>query len=102
MGVAGQWRRPGGKTHPHLKACAGASLQPGKGFPALPAKIRRLLTDKKIRKRAALVGVLYQPEEWRQANPDPALIVEWKALPGQYFALAVWGPDYHRIMEFVD
>ncbi len=75
-------------------------LRPG-GMPALPARVRRLVASPKIQKRAAWIGVLYQPAEWQRANPDPALVVEWRDLPGEYFALAIWGPDYPRIMEFV-
>src|SRR5438067_1058324 len=67
-----------------------------------PAQVRRILANPKTQKRANWVGALYQPESWTERNPDPAVVVEWKDLPGQYFALAVWGADYHRIMEFVD
>lgn len=72
------------------------------GIPPLPRQARRLLTDKKIRERARWVGLLFQPEEWLEVQPDPAVVVEWKDLPDQYFALAVWGHDGPAVMEFVD
>lgn len=72
------------------------------GMPALPPKVRRILSNPKVLKRANWIGVLYQPAEWSKPNPDPALVVEWKDVPGEYYALAIWGGDYHRIMEFVD
>lgn len=72
------------------------------GMPPLPKKVRRLLGRHSLLKHAAWVGVLFQPEEWEEVRPDPAVVVEWKDLPGQYFALAVWGGDRARIMEFVD
>jgi len=71
------------------------------GIPALPQRARRILSDHKIRRRAKWIGVLYQPESWTEVRPDPAVVCEWSDLPGQYYALMVWGPDYHRIMEFV-
>ena len=51
-----------------------------------------------------MIGVLYQPTAWTelQPNADPALVVEWLDRPGEDFALAVWGHDGPRIMEFVD
>jgi len=77
------------------------NVQPGSGFPALPKRVRELASDPKIRKRAEWIGVLYQPEEWREVDPDPALVVKWKGVDG-YFALAVWGGDRAQLMEFVD
>lgn len=75
--------------------------EPGDGFPPLPAEARGLVTDPKIRERAEWVGVLYQPEEWREVDPDPAVIVKWRGVEG-YHCLAVWGGDMPAIMEFVD
>ena len=72
------------------------------GLPALPPRVRQLATDQRIRKHARWVGVVYQPESWTEINPDPALVVEWKERPGEYYALAVWGGDRPEIMEFVD
>jgi hypothetical protein len=72
------------------------------GMPPLPARVRQLVTDPAIRRRANRVGVLYQPEEWMQVRPDPALVVEWRDRPGEYYALAVWGADLPKIMEWVD
>lgn len=72
------------------------------GIPALPQRVRDLATDPKVRRRANWVGILYQPEEWQEVEPDPALVVEWKDAPGEYYALAVWGVDGPAIMEFVD
>ena len=72
------------------------------GLPALPPRVRELASDPQKRRRAKWVGVLYQPEEWEEINPDPALVVEWQAEPGVYYALAVWGDDGPAIMEFVD
>lgn len=71
-------------------------------IPALPARVRALFGDKKIRDRAKFVALLYQPSEWRLPKPDPAVVVEWWDRPGEYFALAVWGVDGPAIMEFVD
>jgi len=71
------------------------------GVPALPKRVRKLLRSTRLRRYAAWVGVLYQPEEWRRANPDPAVVVEWLDRPGEYYALAVWGVDRPWIMEFV-
>lgn len=75
------------------------------GVPVLPDRVRQILTDpalEKYRSRARWMGVLYQPESWREVNPDPALVVEWTDRPGEYYALAVWGGDRAAIMEFVD
>ena len=96
--IGGSWRRifsAEDKTRPRR------AFQPV-GLPALPQVVRDLAVDPAIRRRAAWVGVLYQPEEWILVNPDPALVVEWKDLPGEYYAIAVWGVDMPRIMEFVD
>lgn len=76
-------------------------LRPVGGIPPLPATARKLATDPKIRKRAAWVGLLYQPDEWLEVNPDPAIVVEWKDLPGEYYCLCCWGVDGPAIMEFV-
>jgi len=72
------------------------------GMPPIPQRVRDLLADTKIAGRAKWIGVLYQPESWRDVNPDPALVVEWSDVPGEYYALAVWGGDRARIMEWVD
>jgi hypothetical protein len=71
------------------------------GMPVIPRRAREILRDEKVRRRAKWVGVLYQPEEWQEVNPDPAIVVEWKDAPGEFYALAVWGGDRARIMEFV-
>jgi hypothetical protein len=76
------------------------AFQPA-GLPPLPAKVRRIINDPKIQKRACRIGILYMPDSWVEVNPDPALVVEWKDRPGEYYALAVWGADKPRIMEFV-
>lgn len=72
------------------------------GMPVLPARVRALVQDKKILRRAKWIGVLYQPESWREVKPDPAVVAEWLDLPGEYYALAVWGGDRAKIMEWVD
>lgn len=77
------------------------NVSPIGGFPALPPKVRALITDPAVRKRADWVGVLYQPDEWEEPNPDPALVVKWTGVEG-HFALAVWGGDRPAIMEFID
>jgi len=74
---------------------------PAGGIPPLPEAARALVTDRTIRRRAAWVGLLYQPEEWVELRPDPAVVVEWKDRPGEYYCLCVWGGDRARIMEFV-
>lgn len=71
------------------------------GIPALPPQVRAILADPRL-KHASMVGLLYQPDEWQQVRPDPALVVEWRDRPGEYYALAAWGHDGPRIMEFVD
>ena len=83
------------------KQHGGNARYPDGGFPALPGRVRRLASDPAIRKRAEWVAILYQPHEWRQVDPDPALVVKWKGVDG-YYALAVWGGDRARLMEFVD
>ncbi len=77
-------------------------LAPAGGIPPLPPVARRAATDLKVRKRALWVGLLYQPDEWLEVRPDPAIVVEWRDRPGEYYALVVWGGDRARIMEFVD
>jgi len=72
------------------------------GIPALPKRVRELVRDPRIQRRANRIGILYMPETWTEVQPDPALVVEWKDIPGQFFALAVWGGDRARIMEWVD
>lgn len=72
------------------------------GMPALPQRVREIATDPRVRKHARWVGVAYQPEEWLEAKPDPALVVEWAERPGEYYVLAVWGGDRPELMEFVD
>lgn len=94
--IGRRWR-----TIPGVKP-GGASMTPTGGVPPLPAVARRLLTDRRIRRRAVWVGLLYQPEGWAAPKPDPAVVVEWECRPGEYYALAVWGPDRPRIMEWVD
>lgn len=76
-------------------------LRAPSGIPALPRHVRRMLADPKILRRAARIAVLYQPESWQVRKPDPALVVEWIDRPGEWYALAVWGGDAPRIMEFV-
>lgn len=70
------------------------------GMPPLPPAVRRLATDRHIRRRAKLIMVLWQPDEWLRVDPDPALIVEWKDLPDEYYCLACWGHDGPVIEEF--
>lgn len=71
------------------------------GMPALPKRVRALIKSPRVKRLATRVGVLYEPTTWREVKPDPALIVEWKDLPGEFYALAVWGGDRARIMEWV-
>ena len=89
----------------HVSLPAGPTLREdflAVGLPVLPERVRQIVTDRDIRRRARWVGVLYQPQEWQQPEPDPAVVVEWKDAPGEFFALAVWGHDGPAIMEFVD
>lgn len=78
------------------------AYQPQGGIPPLPPAARKAVTDATVRKLAKWVGLLYQPEEWLEVRPDPAVVVEWADLPGEFYALCVWGHDRHRIMEFID
>lgn len=74
------------------------------GFPVLPKRIRELVLDKSIRKDASFVAVLYKCSDWTTSKvipADPAIIMEWKSLPKEYYALAIWGGDRAEIMEFV-
>jgi len=101
-----QWnvRLPSGRTFAgthYIAGCGHTNVRPGDGFPALPPRVRELARDPKILERAAMLGVLYQPDEWRDVDPDPALVVKWRGVEG-YYALAVWGGDRAEIMEFVD
>lgn len=79
----------------------GAELLRPSGMPALPRRVRSIVNSPLVTRHASMVGVLYQPDEWQQLHPDPALIVEWRDLPGQYYALAIWGGDRARIAEYV-
>lgn len=71
-------------------------------IPPLPKKARTIAEQAHKDERVKWVGVLYQPSEWLERKPDPAIVVEYMDLPGEYYALAVWGGDRARIMEFVD
>jgi len=87
------------------RPCAGGEDYQPAGLPALPPEARSIVTDEKIRRRAEWVGVLYQPETWHQVDPDPAVVVEWRDRPGEYYCLAVWGGtrnDRGQIEEFID
>lgn len=83
------------------RPCGGGEDYQPAGMPALPPEARPIVTDDKIRRRANFVGVLYQPETWHQVDPDPAIVVEWRDRPGEYFCLAVWGGDRAQIEEFL-
>ena len=71
------------------------------GFPALPEKAREIIRNERLRQYAAWIGVLYQPDGWSEKK-DPAVIVEWTDLPGEYFCLAIWGGDRAQIEEFFE
>jgi hypothetical protein len=71
------------------------------GFPALPDKARKIIRNERLQQYAAWIGVLYQPDGWAEKK-DPAVIVEWTDLPGEYFCLAIWGGDRAQIEEFVE
>jgi hypothetical protein len=71
------------------------------GIPSLPQKARSIITNFRIRRLATWIGVLFQPDTWYEANPDPAIVVEWKDLPNEYFCLAIWGSDRPNIEEFI-
>jgi hypothetical protein len=98
--VGGRYLRGADSLHLRFGNTARRDVLPG-GIPPLPAKVRSILGRTGLLGHATHVGILYQPEEWTAAHPDPALVVEWSCLPGQYFALAVWGPDRPHVMEFV-
>ena len=70
--------------------------------PPIPAKARKIADAARADQEVAWVGVLYQPSEWMARQPDPAIVVEYFDLPGEYYALCVWGGDKSAIMEFVD
>lgn len=97
LGIGGKWRDITGLTESDGPRRA---FLPS-GLPSLPPRVRDLATDDTIRRRANWVGVLYQPDQWREVEPDPALIVEWRDRPGEYFALAIWGGDRGQIEEFL-
>ena len=80
------------------------NLTPGGIIPPIPAQVREIVTDSKIRRRARWVGLLFQPVAWTETPPDkdPAIVVEWTDRPGEYYCLALWGHDGPAIMEFVD
>lgn len=87
------WKNESGKV---------VAFRPEGGIPPIPETARKLFADRIIRRDASWVGLLYQPDSWREANPDPAVVVEWKSRPGEYYCLAVWGDDAPTIMEWVD
>jgi hypothetical protein len=83
---------------------AGTSTSIPGGLPALPAQVREVFTapaHRKLRRRAKWIGVLYQPAEWTHVDPDPAVVVEWRDRPGEYYALMVWGVDGPGIQEWI-
>lgn len=100
MMISGKWVKIPGCDWKNQSGVVTAFLPAG-GIPPIPARARELFRDRKIRRRAKWVGLLYQPEEWLAAKPDPAVVVEWCDRPGEYYALAVWGGDFRQIMEFV-
>lgn len=77
-------------------------LLPSETIPPLPKRARALVNDPKIQRRAKKI-LLLSEATWTEHKlvVDPAIVVEWHDCPGEYYALAVWGGDYHRIMEFV-
>ena len=79
----------------------GFSLIP-EGIPPIPPKVRDIISNKEITSNASILGLLFQPTAWLVQKPDPALIVQWYAIPDKWFCLAVWGQDKPGIMEFVD
>lgn len=71
------------------------------GIPSLPQEARSIITNFKIRRLANWIGVLFQPDTWYEDNPDPAIVAEWRAMPNEYFCLAIWGGDKPNIEEFI-
>lgn len=94
IGIGNQWRTIHGVERTKRNFIA-------QGMPVLPARVREMIGNVDA-DRINWLGVLYQPDAWEEMKPDPALIVSYKDLPGEYYALAVWGGDRARIMEFVD
>ena len=70
------------------------------GIPPLPQEARDIVNNDRLQSYAKWIGVLYQPDGWSERK-DPAIVVEWEALPGEYFCLAIWGGDRSQIEEFV-
>lgn len=71
------------------------------GFPILPQRIRDMIKTVQETDNCSMITVLFQPKMWRKYKEDPALIVEYKDLPGEYYALAIWGGDRPEIEEFI-
>jgi hypothetical protein len=71
------------------------------GFPILPQRIRDMIKTLRDAGDCSMIAVLFQPKLWRKYKEDPALIVEYKDLPGEYYALAIWGGDRPEIEEFL-
>lgn len=78
-----------------------------KSFPILPDRVREMVNDKDNRSKSKFMGVLYKQEDWAitkapEQPRDPALIVQWRDVPG-YFCLAIWGrEDRPQIQEFTN
>lgn len=95
-----RWRRaaaprPLAEVAHHLNRAFGPA-----GLPPIPQKVREMIASPTITRRANRIGILFQPAAWIETNPDPALVVEWRDLPGQFYVLAVWGEDAPQIQEW--
>lgn len=78
-----------------------------KSFPILPDRVREMINNNDNRSKSKFMGVLYKQEDWAitkapEQPRDPALIVQWRDVPG-YFCLAIWGrADRPQIQEFIN
>ena len=77
----------------------GPQLVPS-GIPPIPAEARQIIQDKRVRRRAEDVLVLYMPEVWAEVDLDPAVVVRWHGR-SDWHCLAVWGGDRAQIEEFM-
>jgi hypothetical protein len=91
-----------GGRYDKLRVKSRDRLVPTGGIPPSPHEARAILSHPTVVNNARTVGLLYQPDAWTEMKTDPAIVVEWQDLPGQWFALCIWGGDRASIMEFVN
>lgn len=95
------------RTNTPINGFSSGDTFKAKSFPILPDRVREMIKDPKNESKARFMGVLYKQEDWAitkapEQPRDPALIVQWRDVPG-YFCLAIWGrEDRPQIQEFIN